>query len=64
MQDLKDKYRDIRITYTQGDPVSVEKNGGLTIKQTETSVVNMSKEQLTGVIEMTKNIRDRLISNK
>ena len=64
MQDLKDKYRDIRITYTQGDPVSVEKNGGLTIKQTETSVVNMSKEQLTGVIEMTKNISDRLNSNK
>ncbi|MGD0754366.1 MAG: hypothetical protein ABR927_04815 [Bacteroidales bacterium] len=63
MQDIKDKYRDIRITYTQGDPVSVEKDGGLTIKQTETSVVNMSKEQLKGVIEITKNIRDRLILN-
>jgi hypothetical protein len=63
MQDIKDKYRDIRITYTQGDPVSVEKNGGLTIKQTETSVVNMSKDQLNGVIEITKNIRDRLVSN-
>src|SRR5664280_879441 len=63
MQDIKDKYRDIRITYTQGDPISVEKNGGLTIKQTETSVVNMSKDQLNGVIEITKNIRDRLISN-
>lgn len=63
MQDIKDKYRDIRITYTQGEPVSVEKDGGLTIKQTETSVVTMSKEQLDGVIEITKNIRDRLISN-
>ena len=63
MQNIKDKYRDIRITYTQGDPVSVEKDGGLTIKQTETSVVTMSKEQLNGVIEITKNIRDRLISN-
>ncbi len=63
MQDIKDKYRDIRITYTQGDPVSVEKDGGLTIKQTETSVVNMSKEQLDGVIEITKNIRDKLILN-
>jgi hypothetical protein len=41
----------------------VEKDGGLTIKQTETSVVTMSKEQLNGVIEITKNIRDRLISN-
>jgi hypothetical protein len=63
MQDIKDKYHDIRITYTQGDPVSVEKDGGLTIKQTETSVVTMSEEQLKGVIEVTKNIRDRLILN-
>jgi hypothetical protein len=63
MQDIKDKYRDIRITYTQGEPVSVEKDGGLTIKQTETSVVNMSKEQLSSVIEITKMIRDRLILN-
>jgi hypothetical protein len=63
MQNIKDKYRDIRITYTQGDPVSVEKDGGLTIKQTETSVVTMSKDQLKGVIEITKNIRDRLILN-
>jgi hypothetical protein len=63
LQDIKDKYRDIRITYTQGDPVSVEKNGGLTIKQTETSVVAMSKEQLNGVVEITKNIRDKLILN-
>src|SRR5450759_701683 len=63
MQDIKDKYRDIRITYTQGDPVSVEKDGGLTIKQTETSVVTMSKEQLNGVIGIIKIIRDRLILN-
>jgi hypothetical protein len=63
MQDIKDKYRDIRISYTQGDPVSVEKDGGLTIKQTETSVVTMSKDQLNGVIEITKNIRNRLILN-
>jgi hypothetical protein len=63
MHDIKDKYRNVRITYTQGDPVSVEKNGGLTIKQTETSVVNMSKEQLDSVIVITKKIRDKLILN-
>lgn len=63
MQSIKDKYRDIKITYTQGEPVSVEKNGGLTIKQTETSVVTMTKEQLDGIIEITKIIRDRLILN-
>jgi hypothetical protein len=64
LMDIKEKYRDIRITYTQGDPISVEKDGGLTITQTETSVVEMTKEQLDGIIETTKNIRNRLITNK
>ena len=63
MQDIKEKYRDVRITYTQGEPVSVEKDGGLTIKQTETSVVTMSQEQLEAITEITKNIRDKLISD-
>jgi hypothetical protein len=63
LQNIKDKYRDVRITYTQGDPVSVEKEGGLVITQTETSVVEMSKEQLEGIIEITGKLRNRLISN-
>ena len=36
---------------------------GLEITQTETSVVEMSEEQLEGIIEITKNIRNRLILN-
>ncbi len=63
LQDIKDKYRDVRITFTQGEPVSTEKNGGLVITQTETSNVEMTKEQLDGIIEITKNIRDKLILN-
>jgi len=63
LQEIKDKYHDVRITYTQGDPISVEKDGGLTVTQTETSVVEMSKEQLDGIIEITKNIRNRLVIN-
>ena len=63
LQEIKDKYHDVRITYTQGDPISVEKDGGLTVTQTETSVVEMSKEQLDGIIEITKNIRNRLVVN-
>jgi hypothetical protein len=63
LQDIKDKYRDLKITYTQGDPISTEKDGALIITQTETSVVEMSKEQLNGIIEITKNIRNRLILN-
>jgi len=63
LQSIKDKYREVRITYTQGDPVSVEKDGGLVVEQTESSVVEMSKEQLDGIIEIIKNIRNRLILN-
>jgi hypothetical protein len=63
LQKIKDAYRDIRITYTQGDPISVEKNGALVVEQTETSVVEMSREQLDGIIEIMKDIRNRLILN-
>ena len=64
LKNIKDKYRDIKISYTQGDPVSVEKNGALVITQTESSDVEMTKEQLDGIIEITNNIRNRLILNK
>jgi len=64
LQNIKDRYRDIRITYTQGEPVSKEKNGGLVVTQTETSNVGMTKEQLNGIVEITKSIRDKLILNK
>ncbi len=63
LQDIKDIYRDVRITFTQGDPESSEKDGGLVITQTETSVVEMSDEQLKVIIDATKNIRDKLILN-
>ena len=63
LQDIKNIYRDVKITYTQGDPVSTEKDGGLVIEQTEASVVEMTDEQLEDIIEITKNIRDRLILN-
>jgi hypothetical protein len=60
---LKEKYRDIRITFTQGDPVATEKDGGLVITQTESSVVEMSDEQLKELIEITSEIRNKLILN-
>ncbi|HAM09470.1 MAG TPA: hypothetical protein DCP74_04150 [Bacteroidales bacterium] len=60
---MKDNYRDIRIIYTQGEPVASEKEGGLVITQTETSIVEMSEAQLKGLIEITSEIRNRLILN-
>ena len=63
LMNIKDLYRDVKITYSLGDPISVEKDGGLVITQTETSIVEMSIEQLEGIIEITKEIRNRLILN-
>lgn len=63
LQTLKENYRDVKITYTQGDPISVEKDGGLVITQTETSVVEMTRDQLNVIIETAKNMRNRLILN-
>jgi len=63
LQNIKDAYHDVRITYTQGDPISIERDGALVVEQTETSVVEMSKEQLDNIIVIMKNIRNRLILN-
>jgi hypothetical protein len=63
LQNIKEKYRDVRITYTLGEPVSKEVDGALVVEQTETSKVDMTDEQLSGIVEITKNIRNRLIAN-
>ena len=63
LQEIKDKFRDIRITYTLGEPVSKEVDGALVVEQTETSHVDMTDEQLAGIIEITKSIRNKLIAN-
>lgn len=64
LQDIREKFRNVKISYTLGDPVSVEKDGGLVVEQTETSNVEMSDDQLAGLIEITGNIRNKLVINK
>jgi len=63
LQEIKEKFREIRITYTLGEPVSREVDGSLVVDQTETSVVEMTDEQLAGIIEITKSVRNKLIAN-
>lgn len=63
LEKIRGAYRDVRITYTQGDPVMEEKNGRLEVIQTEMSNVEMTEEQLALIIENTKEIRNRLILN-
>ena len=61
---IRDSYRDVRITYTLGDPVSIEKDGGLVVTQTETSNVEMTDEQLEEIIKITGTVRNKLIAGR
>jgi hypothetical protein len=63
LRNIAAKYDSIIITYTSGNPVSSEKDGGLVITQTETSKVEMTNEQLAEIIEITGNVRNKLIVN-
>ncbi|HEX2969471.1 MAG TPA: hypothetical protein VHO46_10250 [Bacteroidales bacterium] len=63
LYNIREKYRDVKITYTQGDPISIEKEGRMEIVQTEKSEVEMTPEQLEEIIDITKEIRNRLILN-
>jgi hypothetical protein len=59
---IKNLYKDVSISYTKGEPEMVEENGMLTIIQHDKSIVNMSPEVLTSIIDATEQVRNRLIS--
>jgi hypothetical protein len=62
LRDISAKYENVKITYTQGDPQNTEKDGGLVVTQTESSVVEMTHEQLAAIIETTGKVRNKLIA--
>ncbi|HOK73920.1 MAG TPA: hypothetical protein PLS74_02200 [Bacteroidales bacterium] len=64
MQELKEKYRNVKVTFTVGEPQMVEKDGALVVVQTDQSNVEMTDEQLEAIINTTEKIRNRLISNE
>jgi len=62
MQEIREKYKDVKITYSIGEPVMKEKNGALVVVQTDQSRVEMTNDQLKGIIEVTEKIRTKLIT--
>ena len=62
MQEIKEKYRDVKITFSIGEPVMKEKDGALVVVQTDQSRVEMTNDQLNSIIEATEKIRNQLIS--
>jgi len=61
MNRLKQKYREVTITYTPGEPETVEVDGRLTFIQNEESKVEMTEQQLMEIIEITSIIRNKII---
>lgn len=64
MQKMKELYRDIRITYTIGEPVMVEKDGALVVVQTDESRVEMTDESLQAIITWSEELRNKIIVSK
>lgn len=64
LRNISAKYDNVKISYTQGDPISVEKDGGLVITQNDSSIVDMTDEQLAAIIDITGDVRNKLIANK
>ena len=63
LSDIVSRYENVKITYSKGEPSNSEKDGMLVVTQTETSMVEMTDEQLDQIIEITGIIRNKLISN-
>ena len=62
LNDLKNEFDKVEITYEIGEPETVEQGGMIMIVQNEKSVVNISDDQLNKIINKTKQIRNKLIS--
>jgi len=59
---IKELFRPVVIRYEKGEPEMVEENGMLTIVQHDKSIIDMTPEQLTSIINATEQVRNRLIS--
>ena len=58
---IKSIYDGIKITIERGEPRSVEKDGMLTIVQTEKSIIDYTDEQMQAIVSQSEVIRNKLI---
>jgi hypothetical protein len=59
---IKEVYRPVDISYTPGEPETVEKDGRLVVIQKEESVITMTDEQLSSIVDIIQEIRNNLIA--
>lgn len=59
---IKEAYLPVNITYTPGEPETINRDGRLVFIQNEESVIEMTGEQLKEIIRVTTEVRNRIIS--
>ena len=62
IEDISRKYADVRVSYRLGEPETSEVDGRLIMVQHEESIVEMSDAQLAEIAELSKEVRNKLIS--
>lgn len=61
LNEIKNEFDQVEITYEMGDPETVEENGMVMIVQNEKSIVHITDEQMQRIIQVTEKIRNQLI---
>lgn len=59
---IKEAYNPVNITYTPGEPETVNQDGRLILIQKEESLIEMTDDQLNEIIRVTTEVRNRIIS--
>jgi hypothetical protein len=61
MESIQKELEAVKITIEPGKPISIEKDGMLTIKQTSKSIINISDDALKRIISQTEIVRNKII---
>lgn len=62
MEKIRSGYDDVRVSYRLGEPETKEEDGRLVVVQHEESIVEMTDAQLAGIAELSKEVRNKIIS--
>jgi hypothetical protein len=58
-EQIKTAFENVKISYTMGEPVTIEQDGMLTVVQQESSVVDISTDTLIRIIDITRKVRNK-----
>lgn len=62
MERIRSGYAEVKVSYRLGEPETKEEDGRLVVVQHEESIVEMTDAQLADIAELSKEVRNKLIS--